>query len=138
MTDESGMWHLILAEHVNDYVSSGRNSIVVHQCPQWGQEVRSPIKNLPYEPLGYWTIPKHIKAPCKICGQRVPEAIANLFMLHNFDTFASDPNDYSLSSLSRSVTAAVVDAGVHYDHTFLLADGPCTCTNCISTYGEPK
>ncbi len=133
MTDESGEWHLVLAEYTNDFVSAGRNSVVVHQCPQWDGKTRSPIKNLPYEPLGYWTIPKHITAPCRLCGHSVPEAIANLFMLHNFDTFAGD-----LSDMSRIVTNQVNRTFSLMEHAFYIQGENCRCEICTEKYGEPE
>ena len=131
MTDASGKWHLVPAEHVNDFVSSGRNSVIVHQCPQWSEDIRSPIKELPFEPLGYWTLPKHIQAPCRLCEQRVPEAIANLFMLHNFDTFAGDSYD-----LGRMINNALDNAMMHQEHTYLLGcPSRCPCRACNARYG---
>ena len=134
MTDETGKWHLVPAEHVNNLVSSGRNSVVVHQCPEWSEDVRSPVKELPYEPLGYWTLPKHMTAPCMLCAVHVPEKIASLFMLHNFDTFAGDGDGFDLG---RIISTSLNQAFSHFDHTYMIRDPdhPCTCRLCYSAYG---
>lgn len=135
MTDESGKWHLVPADAVNDFVSAGRNSVVVHQCPQWSEDIRSPIKNLPYEPLGYWTVPKDMTAPCKLCEQRVPEKIANLFMLHNFDTFAGDQD-----GMNRIINTQLTRTFALMKHAFTAGtfrndEPPCRCVVCVDQYG---
>lgn len=83
-----GEWHIVPAEHVNSWVSKDKKSVIVHECSLW-KDV--PTKEGVYwKQYGYWSLAEHVDKPCKLCLCRPPAAIVQLFMLHNFDTFAGD------------------------------------------------
>ena len=106
-----GDWHIVPAEHVVDWISFDRESVIVHNCHEW----RSPEDNFgrPYpkgawDPLTYWTLPHLLYVQCPICHMHPPEAIASLWLLHNFDAFAGE------DPLSRSISEALKKAFYHY------------------------
>ena len=83
-----GEWHIVPAEHVNSWVSKDRKSVIVHKCSLWKDVPTS--EGWVWKQYGYWALAEHVDKPCKLCTHSPPAAIVQLFMLHNFDTFASD------------------------------------------------
>jgi hypothetical protein len=130
---EDGEWFLVPAEHVNLSIPGDRESLIVHRCHVWNPELRSP-DDLPYEPLGYWASAESVSHRCKLCNVRPPEKIANLFLLHNFDTFAADSKWESLGrEIGRGVSKAIHRQELKY---FVQStDGHCTCSDCHDKYG---
>jgi hypothetical protein len=139
MTDESGEWHLVPMEHVDTMVSGGRVSVIVHQCHMWNTDLRSPERDLPYEPLGYWNTAGSVGVPCKLCNVAPPEAIASLFILHNFDTFAGDGARIDGAGISQMIFDAVQRASMHFEHSYFLGDKldkrRCPCSGCWEKMG---
>ena len=131
-----GEWFIVPAEHANEYVSMDRNSVIVHQCNVWNAEIRSPDE-LPYEPLGYWTTAGSVEVPCKLCNVRPPEAIAHLFLLHNFDTFAGDHTLNRWDSLIPSQRFQHVTHQLKKKRYFVhnTNDDSCPCSECRDKYG---
>lgn len=124
-----GSWFIVPAEHVGDVVSAGRESIIVHQCERWSEELRNPA-GFPYQPLGYWTTANTVNVACKLCKVPPPEAIAKLWLLHNFDTFAGDPSD-----LSRAITKSISRAFTQIEHRYFIKDRSCKCRACYEPIG---
>jgi hypothetical protein len=129
LTDDTGEWFIVPEEYVDAFFTTNHVSAIVHQCHKWNTDLRSSI-GLPYQPLGYWMSPGSVDVPCKLCDVRPPDKIASLWLLHNFDTFAGDP-----SGMSRIISKDVLMAGLHFDHTFCIVDGPCPCGACVTRYG---
>jgi len=146
---QDGEWYLVPAKHVNDFVSAGRESVIIHKCHKWTSELRSPERDdggggLPWEPLGYWTIAGSELHPCKLCDVRPPADIVSLWLLHNFDTFAGDP-----PLIARMITKAVSKAFHDFERQYFVQgtgeDTPvhggsglnsCPCPHCRDKYGE--
>jgi hypothetical protein len=131
---EDGEWFLVPAEHVDSFIQVRRESIIVHRCHKWTAELLSP-NGLPYEPLGYWVSADAVQHCCKLCNVHPPEAIANLFLIHNFDTFASDP-----PVLSRIIQRKSSLVFHQWDLEHFVQDAtrkPCSCRYCHDNYGDP-
>jgi hypothetical protein len=139
---EDGEWFLVPAKHITSSaygsIIDNRESVIVHRCHKWTAELRS-RDDMPYNPLGYWSTTGCLEFPCKLCNVRPPEAIANLFLLHNFDTFASDPSPWAEvgrsigSSITRSIhrqELALFIQATHPDRT-----AGCACALCHDTFG---
>jgi hypothetical protein len=141
MTDESGEWHLVPMEHVDDMVSGGRVSVIVHQCGMWNTGLRSE-RDLPYEPLGYWNTAGCVGVACKLCNVAPPEAIASLFILHNFDTFAGDAARIDEAVIGQMIQNAVTQSFTHFEHTYFLGEKldkhRCPCRGCWEGIGAWK
>jgi hypothetical protein len=136
MTSEDGEWFIIPSEHVDSWVAQDRESVIVHKCHLWNKDLRSENK-LPWEVFGYWTTAGCTSVPCKLCEVRPPEAIASLWLLHNFDTFSND------SFIERIVSRAVSRAwsgGFHQSYIRGLHESsdaePCPCRECKERYGD--
>jgi hypothetical protein len=89
-----GDWYIVPAEYVNDWISFDRSSVIVHKCSAWEGYLNGGIIG----PMTYWTRPESLKTRCNLCDMHVPEAIASLWVLHNFDDFAGEDHTYRLIS----------------------------------------
>ena len=109
-----GEWHLVPAEYVNSWVSMDRESVIVHQCPEWTVESTTEA-GLTYDHIGYWATSGSVDVRCKLCNHSPPEAIARLFLLHNFDSFAKDGYD-------RWLAGGIDKAFVQFDRMHVLGE----------------
>ena len=131
MTSDDDKWFIIPTEHVDDMVKTTCVSVIVHKCDNWTADLLSP-NGLPYESLGYWTTPGSVATACLLCDVPPPEAIASLWTLHNFDTFAGAPDE-----ISRMLARDILKSWSWGLHSFAVTnvEGPCPCRECRERYG---
>ncbi len=116
-----GTWYLVPAEYVNDWVVFDHSSVIVHKCgvpaadETWGLRPGSVWEYT--HPLTYWTRQESLKNRCGLCDMRPPEAIASLFMLHNFDTFAGE------KLMNRVISECAKKSNYDFNKHFLKGDG---------------
>jgi len=96
-TDRTKEWFIVPTYHADPWFSYvGRNSIIVHKCPEWTPELRSPM-GAPYDSLGYWHSIHVMETACTLCDVPPPEDIVQQWLLHNFDTLSQDWEEQCLT-----------------------------------------
>lgn len=79
---KEGDWYLIPQEWCFQYPNSPWDSLVFHVCPK----SRKSYDSYTYTTHRFGTI--GTKVPCNYCGQRAPESVRTLWILHNWNLLA--------------------------------------------------